>query len=267
MKTKMLANLVASIMLAGYAGFVVCASPNWSYDEESDWGAIEDTAQTAVPLNYPYAECGIGKHQSPVDLADVKIVDSKLNKLAARYGVDTPSFFNTGHAIQVNVSKNFTGGLKVGKELLPLVQLHFHEPSEHVFKGKKFPAELHFVHISKDGRIAVLGVAIDIGRENAAFQTILDNMPHNYGEANSTSGIKFNPAKLLPSGANTDNLKYLTLAGSLTTPPCSEGVQWYILTKSITISAAQLAQMKTFYSGNARSTQNLNERSILSNHH
>lgn len=265
MKTKIFTSL-ASIIFTSYVSIAVSAPPHWSYEEEQHWGAIEDATQS-VPLRYPYAECGIGKHQSPVDLADAKIVNSRpLNKLAAQYGTDTPTFFNTGHAIQVNTSKNFTGGLKVGKELLPLVQLHFHEPSEHLFRGKKFPAEMHFVHINKDGRIAVLGVAIDIGKENAAFQTILDNMPPHEGEANSTSGIKFNLDKLLPAGSNAANLKYLTLAGSLTTPPCSEGVQWYILTKSIAISAAQLEQLKTFYSDNARSAQNLNERSILSNY-
>jgi len=264
MKTKILANL-ASIIFTGYMSIAISAPPHWSYDEEPIWGAIEDAAQP-VPLRYPYAECGIGQHQSPVDLADASIVDSRpLNKLAAKYSPDTPTFFNTGHAIQVNTSKDFTGGLKVGKELLPLIQLHFHEPSEHVFGGKKFPAELHFVHINKDGRIAVLGVVINVGKENAAFQTILDNMPHHEGEANSPSRVRFNPAKLLPSGVNAANLKYLTLAGSLTTPPCSEGVQWYILTKSITISADQLEQMKAFYSNNARSAQNLNERAILSN--
>lgn len=265
MRTKILANLV-SIIFISYTAVAVSAPPHWSYEEEPNWGAIEDATQS-IPLRYPYAECGIGKHQSPVDLADEKIVKSRpLNKLAAQYGTDTPSFFNTGHAIQVNTSQNFTGGLKVGKELLPLVQLHFHEPSEHVVEGKKFPAELHFVHINKDGRIAVLAVTINIGKENAMFQTVLDNMPYESGKENSTSGVKFKLAKLLPSGMNAANLKYLTLAGSLTTPPCSEGVQWYILTKSITISAAQLEQMKTFYSNNARSAQDLNERSILSSH-
>ncbi|WP_350282411.1 carbonic anhydrase family protein [Nitrosomonas sp.] len=265
MQTKIVANLV-SIIFTSYVSVAISAAPHWSYDEEPDWGALEDVTRP-VPLRYPYAECGIGQHQSPVDLADASIVDSRsLNKLAAKYGTDTPTFFNTGHAIQVNTSKGFTGGLKVGKELLPLVQLHFHEPSEHVSGGRKFPAELHFVHINKDGRIAVLGVVIDIGKENAAFQTILDNMPHHEGEANSTSGIRFNPEKLLPSGMSAANLKYLTLAGSLTTPPCSEGVQWYILKKSITISAAQLEQLKSFYHNNARSAQDLHERSILSNY-
>lgn len=264
MKTKVLVGL-ASMIFAGYVTVAVSAPPHWSYEEESEWGAIEDATQP-IPLRYPYAECGIGKHQSPVDLADAKIIKSKpLSKLAVQYGVDTPSFINTGHAIQVNTSKNFTGGLKVGKELLPLIQLHFHEPSEHVFGGKKFPAELHFVHINQDGRIAVLAVTINTGKENTAFQTILDNMPYGSGEENAATGAKLRLEKLLPPNINTRNLKYFTLAGSLTTPPCSEGVQWYILPKSITISEAQLEQLKTFYSDNARSTQNLNERSILAN--
>ncbi|BBL34576.1 carbonic anhydrase [Nitrosomonas stercoris] len=264
MKNKMLINL-ASIVFAGSVTVAVSAPPDWSYEEEPYWGALEDATQP-VPLSYPYAECNLGKHQSPVDLADEKIVKSRsLNRLAVQYGTDMPSFINTGHAIQVNISQNFRGGLKVGKELLPLTQLHFHEPSEHVFGNKKFPAELHFVHVSRDGKIAVLAVMINIGKENTVFQTILDNMPYRSGEENSTARVWLKLKKLLPSGVSTNNLKYLTLAGSLTTPPCSEGVQWYILKESITISEAQLEYMKTFYSNNARSTQDLNERSILSN--
>mgnify|MGYP001765211869 FL=1 len=262
MKTKILANL-ASIIVTGYTCIAV-AAPHWTHDEQATWWAVEDTTKT-LPLNFPFAECGVGTHQSPIDLAAATFDNSKpLNKLAVTYGTDTPEFFNTGHAIQVNTSSSFAGGLKVGEETLPLIQLHFHEPSEHVIGDKKFPAELHFVHINGDGRIAVLGVAIDVGTENALFQTILDNMPTEEGGKNSTSGIQFDPAQLLPA-VDLENLKYYTFAGSLTTPPCSEGVQWYLLSEIITISQAQLDKMKTFYTNNARTAQGLNGRSILTN--
>lgn len=145
-----------------------------------------------------------------------------------------------------------------------MIQFHFHEPSEHVVGGKNFPAELHYVHINEDGRIIVLAVAIDIGEENPILGTILDNMPHDEGGQNSGSGIQINPAQLLPADLDATNLEYYTLAGSLTTPPCSEGVQWYLLPKVITISAIQLEQLKGFYTSNARAPQNLNGRSLLS---
>lgn len=170
-------------------------------------------------------------------------------------------FFNTGHAIQVNTSLKYTGALKIGEEFFPLIQFHFHEPSEHVLGDTRLPAELHYVHVRDDGKLAVLAVAITVGDENSAFQTILDNTPHIAGEKNQNSGLQINPAALLPPLDNP--IKYYTLAGSLTTPPCSEGVQWYILPTAITISEAQLDQLKNFYTNNVRLHQNLNQRSLL----
>lgn len=262
MKTNILKNL-ASAVFTCYITTAFSAPPHWHHDEQPTWWAVEDTSQD-VPLKYPYAECGVGKHQSPVDLAAASINNAKtLNRLQALYDTDTPTFFNSGHGVQVNTSLEYTGVLKIGEESYPLIQFHFHEPSEHVVGDKKFSAELHFVHINDDGRIIVLATAIDIGDENAIFQTILDNTPHQEGEKNSNSGIQINPASLLPA-LDHKNLDFYTLAGSLTTPPCSEGVQWYLLPKIITISAAQLEQLKGFYTDNARSPQDLNGRSVLS---
>ncbi len=215
-------------------------------------------------LNYPYAECSIGKHQSPVDFAAATINNERtLNKLEIWYDVDTPDFFNSGHSVQVNTSSGYTGELKIGKESYPLIQFHFHEPSEHVVGDKKFPAELHFVHIGENGRIIVLAVAINEGAENTTFQTILNSTPHTEGDQHSNSGIQINPLSLLPS-LNHQKLDFYSLSGSLTTPPCSEGVQWYFLSEAITISTAQLEQLKGFYTNNARSPQVLNGRSISS---
>lgn len=262
MKTKILRNLVSAIFTC-YATLAFSAPPNWSHDEQPTWWAIEDISQ-AVPLKYPFAECGVGKHQSPIDLAAATINNTKtLNKLQALYDTDTPTFFNSGHGVQVNTSLNYTGALKIGEESYPLIQFHFHEPSEHVVGDKRFPAELHFVHISDDGRIIVLATAIDIGDENPIFQTILDNTPYEEKGQNSNTGIQINPALLLPA-LDPENLDFYTFSGSLTTPPCSEGVQWYLLPKIITISAAQLQQLKGFYTNNARQLQGLNGRTVLS---
>lgn len=261
MKTTIIRNL-ASVIFTCYATTVI-AAPHWTHEEQSTWWAVEDTTQV-VPMKYPYAECGVGKHQSPIDLAVTPINSSKpLSRLQTVYDVDTPSFFNTGHAVQVNTSENYTGALKIGEESFPLIQFHFHEPSEHVVAGRNFPAELHFVHVNEDGRIIVLGVAIDVGNEHPVIQTILDNMPPDEGQENATTGIQLNPTQLLPA-LDPANLEYYTLAGSLTTPPCSEGVQWYLLPQTITISAAQLDQLKTFYTSNARAAQEVNGRALLS---
>lgn len=239
------------------------AGPIWHYDEQSEWGATEDTSVTTIPHKYPYALCGLGKNQSPIDLAAAEISNARrLNDMEIWYDADTPAFFNNGHTIQVNTSDNFKGELKIGEESYPLIQFHFHEPSEHVLGDTKFPAEVHFVYIGNDGRIVVLGVAINIGEENTTFQTILDNMPLQEGEP-IVSSVQINPASLLPSISH-QQIDYLTFAGSLTTPPCSEGVQWYLLTQAISISARQYEELKKFHSDNARSPQDLNVRVVQS---
>ncbi len=251
---------VASILMSD----IVIANPEWTHAEQSTWGAIQDPSQTVVPLNYPYAECSLGKHQSPVDFAAATFNNARsLNKLEIWYDVDKPTFFNSGHAVQVNTSSGYAGEFKIGEESYPLIQFHFHEPSEHVIGDKKFPAELHFVHVGEDGKLIVLAVAVNVGEANATFQTILDNTPHSAGEQNSNSGIQIDPLSILPP-INHQNLSFYALAGSLTTPPCSEGVQWYLLSEAITISSAQLDQLKGFYTNNARTPQGLNGRVISS---
>ncbi|MCE7915113.1 MAG: carbonic anhydrase family protein [Nitrosomonas sp. PRO4] len=262
MQTRKVRNL-ASVILISYATIAFSAQPHWDHGEQSTWWAIEDTSQE-IPLRYPFAECGVGKHQSPIDLAAAQLNNAKsLNNLAISYPADTSAFFNSGHGIQVNTSVGYTGALKIGEESFPLIQYHFHEPSEHVVGNKQFPAELHFVHINDDGRIIVLAAAMDVGEANATFQTILDNMPAQEGAQNADSGIQIDPASLLPE-LDFQNLDFYTFAGSLTTPPCSEGVQWYLLPETITISASQLEQLKGFYSNNSRLPQQINGRAILS---
>lgn len=241
----------------GYAASLFSSSTHWSHDEQKHWGAIRDNTQTEDPLMFPYAVCSIGKHQSPVNLSEENHREI-LNKLVFNYPVDEPTYFNSGHGIQVNFSDDYKGHLKIGNEVYPLIQFHFHEPSEHVIGEKQYPAELHFVHIRDDGKIAVVGVLLDEGEENASFQKVLDNTPREEGGQNDQSSAVINPRLLMPK----TNWKHYTLAGSLTTPPCSEGVEWLVLSEPITISREQLTQLRNFYVGNARHVQALNGRSV-----
>lgn len=245
-----------TMMVACYASIIV-AAPHWSHDEQEEWGAIRDDSKTIAPHMFPFATCGIGKHQSPVDLAAQHHRDW-LNKLRISYVADQPVFYNSGHGVQVNTSDHYQGNIILGEEMYPLIQFHFHEPSEHVIGNKQFPAELHFVHVRDDGKITVLGVLIDIGEAHAAFQTILDNVPREEGVQNDHTGIRLNPSSLLPKNKRD----HYSLAGSLTTPPCSEGINWLVLSEPITISADQLEQLKSLYKDNARHVQGLNGRSV-----
>ena len=254
---RMIKIIFISIALTFMFNSITFAAPHWSHEEQAEWGAIRDDSQTVVPLMFPYATCSIGKHQSPVNLS-IQSHKDQLDKLRFSYPTDKPVFYNSGHGIQVNVSDEYQGHLKIGDEIYPLIQFHFHEPSEHIIGEKQFPAELHFVHIREDGKIAVLGVLIEEGESNPAFQTILDNVPTTGGMQNDHSGIQLKPASLLPD----NKWSHYSLAGSLTTPPCSEGINLLVLSEPITISAAQLAQLKNLYTENARHIQDLNGRSV-----
>ncbi|MBL1265073.1 carbonic anhydrase [Methylomicrobium sp. RS1] len=254
---KLKSNFIAAAMILGWMSNGAVAAPHWTHEEQADWGAIEDPTQTTAPLMYPYAECSIGTHQSPVDLGGQSNA-RKLNTLQVKYTKDKPDFYNSGHAVQVNSSANYKGELKIGNDLYPLIQYHFHAPSEHVINGTTYPAELHFVHIREDGRIAVLGVLLEEGAANETLQTILDNVKPTASEHNANTGIEINPKSLLPH----DVSHFYTYAGSLTTPPCSEGVSWYVLAKPVAVSTAQLSQLESLYSDNARHAQALNGRVV-----
>ncbi len=228
---------------------------HWSYDHQAEWGGIEHPTEIKIPERHPFATCDIGRHQSPVDLS-VMSSQHKVNTFRVQYSPDYPVFFNSGHGVQVNMSEDYSGKLVIGSEDYPLIQFHFHEPSEHTIGDRGFSAELHFVHVRNDGKIAVLGVLIDVGEENQLFQHVLDNTPLKEKESKSDMSIRIHPKSLLPRNKRA----FYSLAGSLTTPPCSEGVDWYILAEPITISEAQLIQLKDLYAENARLPQNLNGR-------
>ena len=231
--------------------------PSWDYSQQATWAELNDGSGEPPPLSYPYATCGIGDNQAPVNLS-AKTVTVRLNRVRPQYSVEKPVFYNSGHAVQVNAPDDYTGSVAIGQDSYPLIQFHFHTPSEHTVDGKVYDAELHFVNIRADGKAAVVTSLIKTGAHNAEFQKILDHMPTTAGEKNSTSGVRVNPRKLLP-----DNLsRFYTYAGSLTTPPCSEGVNFFVFAQPIHISSEQLTALKGFYNNNNRALQPLNSRTI-----
>lgn len=226
--------------------------PSWSYTEQDSWGEITDDGVTVKPP-YPYAVCGVGRAQSPVNLADAAQV-KLVNGLTILYRWAPLVVENNGHTIQVDSP---SGKLFIGNDEYKLLQYHFHAPSEHVIGQTKFPMEIHFVHGAANGKAAVVGVLLKEGRDNPAFQSILDNAPETKYTTNTT-GVSVNPRWLLPLRLN----RFYTYAGSLTTPPCSEGINWYVLSDPVEASAAQIQQFQQLYSDNARHLQPLNERTV-----
>jgi carbonic anhydrase len=224
-------------------------------------------------LNSHFAICGSGKSQSPIDISKNDIEVS--NTLTLHYqaapmvlmdnGItdltlgSKQTIFNDGHTIQVNFHDPKIRELIMYQgEQYHLIQFHFHSPSENQLNGDSAPLEIHFVHQGKNGKVVVIGVLVKGGAPNAALKTILDHIPEADGKEHVVQGEMINPVNLFP----VDN-DYYSFLGSLTTPPCSEGLQWIVMSSTVTASPAQIATLRKAIGGsNARSVQPLNNRII-----
>jgi len=205
-------------------------------------------------LSPEYAACAPGKHghESPIDIRGAKKADLPAIQVAYRAGAFT--VVNNGHTIQVNVSPGST--ITVGEHKYELQQFRFHAPSEEAISGKHAALVAHLVHKDADGKLAVVAVLYDVGPAHAALGRVFAAMPHKVG-AEARLGQDLDPATLLPA-----NLGYYTLEGSLTTPPCSEGVRWFVLQRKGTLSKEQLQAFRKLYPHNARPLQPLNGRIV-----
>ena len=217
---------------------------HWSYDGESGpahWAS----------LSPDFALCEQGREQSPIDLT--RAMAARSPGYGIQYAPIRPTLRNNGHTIQVDYPAGST--LRVGDEWLELLQYHFHTPSEHRIDGRGFPLELHLVHRGADG-LAVLGVLIREGRHNPDYAPLLDNLPASAGETRTLS-IEHDARTLIPAALGS--YRY---AGSLTTPPCSEGVRWQVVTDPVELSREQIEQFRRIFHANARPVQPLRGRTL-----
>ncbi|MCC7405122.1 MAG: carbonic anhydrase family protein [Bdellovibrionales bacterium] len=219
--------------------------PRWSYEGvfgPAMWG----------DLDAEYASCKTGDMQSPVDLkwskpAQGRKLDFKLQPSRLR-------LVDNGHTIQANIDSG--SQLSIGGEVYDLVQIHFHSPSEHTLSGKQFPMELHMVHKSPSGKLAVVGRMMKVGaKENPLIGKLWANLPKDKSSEVEVAGTTLEVAEFLPK-----SLTYYNYAGSLTTPPCTQGVDWNVLNTPLEISKAQLEAFKAIYPNNSRPVQALNGR-------
>jgi carbonic anhydrase len=220
------------------------AAPHWDYEGEmgpEKWGK-------------EFPTCAKGKSQSPLDIKG-PFVKSRM-VVSADYKEGALKMINNGHTIQVNIPPG--SKLRVDGIVHELLQFHFHKPSEEKIDGKPMAMVVHFVHKNADGKLAVLGVLLKEGNENPGIKTLWANLPKEENVEYVPEGVNFNPGNLLPR-----EFDFYSYEGSLTTPPCTEGVRFFILKTTVNIAKEQVQAFP--FKMNARPVQPLNGRELLSN--
>ncbi len=242
--------ITAILLICTYLPFQASAQEKiyWGYDGEGspeNWGKIKGE----------FKDCRLGRLQSPIDI--VPTITANLPNINIHYKTVPLKILNNGHTIQIN----YPAGSKmvVGGVVYNLLQLHFHANSENAIKGKIYDMEMHLVHSTKDGKLGVLGVMIKEGRSNEVIGKIWKYMPMSKAAETIHENVKYNVQSLLPN-----NLDYYRFMGSLTTPPCSEGVNWHVLKNPIQLSKTQIAKFKKAFPMNSRPLQPANNRLVIS---
>lgn len=239
-----LAAVIGAVFMAAGAG--LAAEVHWTYE-----GA--EGPENWASLSEDFAACAQGREQSPIDIPGT--ASGGGGELEFDYRPTDLDIVNNGYTVRVNVEPGSTAVL-AGKRYR-LLQFHFHSPSEHTVGGRGAAMEAHFVHQSPDGGIAVVGVLIEAGAANDALGVIARNMPTRKG-AKKIAGATVTGTGLLPASS-----AFTAYSGSFTTPPCTEGVKWYVMKDRVTVSPEQIAAMQAAMPTNARPTQPLNGRRVL----
>jgi len=237
----------AASMAAASTGHGAGQTPHWGYDGPAGparWGG----------LSTDFALCGIGASQSPVNIAHA--VPGNMGPIEFHYNGSPLRIVNNGHTIQVNYEPG--SYIVVEGQRYDLLQFHFHSPSENQVAGRPYDMEAHFVHKDSQGRLGVVGVFLTRGEHNPLMKRLWDRLPREAGPENSFPGVIVNGSELLP-----DDRSYYHFSGSLTTPPCTEAVNWYVLKTPVQVSPLQVGTFVSVIGNNARPVQPLNGRMVV----
>ena len=221
-------------------------APHWAYNGPAG-------PQTWGGLKPEFAMCANGQRQSPIDIRGGLAVDLepvKFDYQSVRFGV-----VDNGHTVQVNVPPG--NSIEVGGRRFELKQFHFHRPSEERIDGRQFEMSLHLVHADENGRLAVVAVLFDKGPAHPALQRVWNNLPLERNDE-AQARVTLDASELLPA-----DRRYFTYMGSLTTPPCSEGVQWVVMRQPATAAPEQIDLFARIYPMNARPIQAASGRRIM----
>lgn len=261
---KACVNLLKATTLTlamGLVNPVSAAAVEWSYA-----GADGPAFWHELSADFAACESTATSKQSPVNIDTSLTAIIPLRKLKTDFDSYPLNVENNGHTIQVNYAPGGTTTIKNGD--YHLLQFHFHTDSEHAIDAALSPMEIHFVHMNSKGQLAVIGVMVTEGAHNEALQVILANAPAHAGEKHALhndNAPAINVSALLPASKIKNYYHY---SGSLTTPPCSEGVSWYVASDPITASLEQLEGFRHLMvhdvgqTGNNRPLQPLNDRVI-----
>jgi carbonic anhydrase len=227
------------------------STPHWSYagkNGPSHWSAMDPH----------FVVCGNGKAQSPIDLESRDAKTGKADEFHIDYEKGAVALVNNGHTVQANVSDAKDTVLFDG-DTYRLAQFHFHSPSEHTTDGTRFPLEIHFVNQDGRKRVVVVGVMVKLGKPNESLASVLKALPATAKEApkDTRPPITVDLGSILPPVH-----KAFVYAGSLTTPPCTEGVHWIVLKEPIQMSNDQIASFTRIFPDNHRPLQKANGREI-----
>jgi len=219
--------------------------PHWSYEGATGpahWG----------DLNADYSICKTGKEQSPINIGHT--VAEKLPPIDFHYLPSPLKLIDNGHTVQVNYAPG--SSITVAGKKYELVQFHYHHPSEEAVHGKHYDLVIHLVHKDAEGHLAVVAVLFKQGASDAAVKAVVDHLP-SQKEQETTVDTTIDATSLLPQTRS-----YYTFGGSLTIPPCTEGVTWFVLQTPSTLSSEELATLAKLYPHNARPLQPLNDRTV-----
>ena len=240
------AVLAVGMLAGGSVAAVAQHGADWSYEGKTgplNWGKLDPA----------YKACSQGKEQSPIDIHGAHL-DKKLQPIEFHYISGAMTLTNTGHTVQVTPPPG--SYIVVGGTRYDLVQFHFHHPGEESVKGKLPDLSLHLVHKSADGKMAVVAVRLNEGNANALLAALWEHLPKTAGNTDKLTE-SMNPGGLLPTDRG-----YWTYEGSLTAPPCTEGVQWFVMQQEVGISRTQLRTFAALYKVNSRLEQPAHGRKI-----
>jgi carbonic anhydrase len=233
----------ANADLHGHGGEV-----HWAYEGENGpaaWGKLKPE----------FSVCASGKRQSPINIEEGSTLQGPAEPVQFNYTPSNGTVVNNGHTIQVDVQGD--NSITVRGSRYRLLQFHFHTPSEEAINYRRFAMVAHLVHKNDEGQLAVVAVLLDVGGANQLVDKVWTYMPLDAGDRVRMPREVLNMNELLPS-----DQRYYQFMGSLTTPPCSEGVLWMVLKQPMTISRNQMRLFTQLYPNNARPVQPVNGRTV-----